>query len=121
MRPVRIMDNVFIGWGSTILPGTTIGENSIIGAESVVSGTIEANSVYAGNPAKKLMSIEEFYCKRIERQEDEAIFVYKAYAQRFGKAPQEKDFYGYESLWNKEKYKNCRYASFKEFCEQAIK
>lgn len=53
MRSVTIGDNVFVGWGATILPGTTIGENTIIGAGAVVSGNIEADSVYAGNPAKK--------------------------------------------------------------------
>lgn len=121
MRPVQIMDNVFIGWGSTLLPGTTIGENSIIGAGAVVSGIIESNSGYVGNPARKLMSIEEFYDKRLKRQEDEAKLVYQSYVHRFGKAPQEKEFYGYESLWNKERYKNCIYTSFKEFCEQAMK
>ena len=121
MRPVQIMDNVFIGWGATILPGTTIGENTIIGAGAIVSGNIEPNSVYAGNPARKLMSIEEFYDKRIERQEAEAILVYQSCLQRFGRAPQEKDFYGYESLWNEDKYKNCRYGSFDDFCDHAVK
>ena len=53
MRSVTIGDNVFVGWGATILPGTTIGENTIIGAGAVVSGNIEADFVYAGNPAKK--------------------------------------------------------------------
>ena len=121
MRPVYIGDNVFIGWCSTILPGAVIGENSIIGAGSVVSGVIEANSVYAGNPAKKKMEIEEFYNKRIERQEKEAFAVYESYVRSFNTIPSEKDFYGYESLWNNEKSAKCRYGSFKDFCNAAIK
>ena len=58
--------------GATILSGTIIGENTIIGVGTVVSGTIESDSVYAGNPARKLMMIDEFYCRRIERQSEEA-------------------------------------------------
>ncbi|MCO4560952.1 hexose O-acetyltransferase [Streptococcus infantarius subsp. infantarius] len=48
-----IGDNVFIGWGATILGGAHIGDNVIIGANAVVSGNIDSNSVYAGNPARK--------------------------------------------------------------------
>jgi acetyltransferase-like isoleucine patch superfamily enzyme len=49
--PVEIMDNVFIGAHSTILKGVTIGENSIVGACSVVIKNIPANEVWGGNPA----------------------------------------------------------------------
>lgn len=50
--PVTIGRNVFIGCNSLILKGTSIGENSVIGAGSVVSGVIPSNCVAAGNPAK---------------------------------------------------------------------
>jgi len=50
--PVNIGDNVWIGENVAILPGVTIGSNSIIGANSVVTGSIDANTVAAGNPAK---------------------------------------------------------------------
>lgn len=54
---VKIEDNVFIGAHTTILKGVTIGENSIIGACSVVTKCIPANEVWAGNPAKKINNI----------------------------------------------------------------
>lgn len=50
--PVRIKRNVFIGANCTVLKGVTIGENSIIGACSVVTKNVPANEIWAGNPAK---------------------------------------------------------------------
>lgn len=57
-RPVHIADNVFIGGHSLILKGVTIGENSVIGAGSVVTRDIPANSIAAGNPCKVIMPIK---------------------------------------------------------------
>ena len=64
--PVTIAKNVWIGERSIILKGTEIGENSIIGAGSVVSGKVPANVVYAGNPAKEIRKLdkEEFKLER---------------------------------------------------------
>ena len=75
VAPVTIGDNVFIGVKSTILRGSSIGDNVIIGANSVVTGKVERDSVYAGNPAKRIMSLEEFYNKRkqLARKEIQAI------------------------------------------------
>lgn len=58
-KPVKIHKNVWIGERSIILKGTQIGENSIIGAGSVVHGYIPPNSVYAGNPAKEVKKLDE--------------------------------------------------------------
>jgi acetyltransferase-like isoleucine patch superfamily enzyme len=49
--PVKIHNNVWLGEGVTILPGVEIGENSIVGANSVVTKDIPANSIACGNPA----------------------------------------------------------------------
>jgi acetyltransferase-like isoleucine patch superfamily enzyme len=54
-RPVIIEDNVFIGFYTTILKGVTIGENSVIAANSLVITNIPANSIAAGNPCKVLL------------------------------------------------------------------
>lgn len=48
-----------IGSGSTILSKVTIGENAIVGAGSVVTKDVPANTIVAGNPAKILRSITE--------------------------------------------------------------
>jgi acetyltransferase-like isoleucine patch superfamily enzyme len=49
---IKIGDNVWIGRGSIILPGTVIGDNVVIGANSLVKGSCEANSLYAGCPVR---------------------------------------------------------------------
>lgn len=56
--PIWIGHNAFIGAHSTILKGVNIGENSVIGACSVVTKNVPANEVWAGNPARKLRSLE---------------------------------------------------------------
>ncbi len=60
----------YIGAGAIILPGTKIGENTIIGAGSLVKGTLKKNSVYAGNPAKFLGSISALKLKWKNRKND---------------------------------------------------
>lgn len=51
-KPVMIKDNVWIGERARICKGVTIGENSIIAANSVVTKDVPDNSIAAGNPAK---------------------------------------------------------------------
>lgn len=53
-EPVTIEDNVWIGAGVIILPGVTIGKNSVIGAGSIVNKSIPANCVAVGNPCKPI-------------------------------------------------------------------
>ena len=58
VRPITIGDNVWLGGGSVIFPGVSIGDNSVISMASVVMSDIPANVVVAGNPARKIMSLE---------------------------------------------------------------
>jgi acetyltransferase-like isoleucine patch superfamily enzyme len=52
--PVVIGRNVFVGTGAVILKGVHIGDNSIIGASSVVTSDLPANVIAAGNPCKTI-------------------------------------------------------------------
>ena len=54
---INIEKNVWIGAGVVILPDVTIGHDSIIGAGSIVTKNVESNSLYVGNPAKKIKDI----------------------------------------------------------------
>lgn len=82
-----IGNNVFVGMDSIILMGTHIGDNVVIGAGSVVIGVIESNSVYAGNPAKKICTLEEFYNKRANQQLEEAILYFKSFVENYNREP----------------------------------
>lgn len=56
-KPVKIGNNVWIGGGTTILPGVTIGDNSTIGGGSVVSKDIPSGCVAVGNPCRVIRHI----------------------------------------------------------------
>jgi acetyltransferase-like isoleucine patch superfamily enzyme len=51
-KPVRIGNGSWLGYGSVILPGADIGEHVVIGANSVVTGSIPSFSVAVGSPAR---------------------------------------------------------------------
>ena len=55
--PIHIKKNCWIGAGATILRGVTIGENSVVGAGSVVTKDVPDNVIVAGNPAKIVKNI----------------------------------------------------------------
>lgn len=55
--PVRIERNVWIGSGVQIIPGVTIGENTVIGAGSIVTKDISSNVVAAGNPCRVIREL----------------------------------------------------------------
>ena len=56
--PIIIKENVWLGEGSKILKGVTIGKNSVIGAGSIVTKNIPANVIAAGNPCEVIKNIK---------------------------------------------------------------
>ena len=85
--PTSIGNNVFIGLKSIILMGANIGDNVIVGAGSVVSGTIPSNSVVAGIPAKVVCTLDEYYEKRKKRTLEEAIIYTKNFIEYHKRDP----------------------------------
>ena len=55
---IYIRKNAWIGAGATILPGVTIGENSVVAAGAVVTKDVPANTVVGGVPAKAIKTIQ---------------------------------------------------------------
>lgn len=64
---IRIGDRVFIGEGSVVLPGVTIGNDVIVGANSTVTRDIPDGCVYAGNPAREIGKTEELLRRNREK------------------------------------------------------
>lgn len=71
-RDIIIGDNVFIGMNTIVLPGTQVGNHVIIGAGSVVRGTIPDYSVVAGNPATVIGDIREL-AQKVKFRQDQSI------------------------------------------------
>lgn len=74
IAPVTIGNNVFIGAESVVLPGVSIGDNVIIGANSTVTKDIPSGSVYAGNPANYICSLEDYLKKQQERMKNVPVY-----------------------------------------------
>lgn len=94
-----IGNNVFIGMNATILMGAQIGDNVIIGAGSVVRGTVESNSVYFGNPAKRIMSIKEHYEHLYKDFEISAYTFIKTFKEKNNRYPSENELSVYSILF----------------------
>lgn len=58
-KPITIEDNVWLGGGVIVLPGVTIGENTVVGAGSVVVRDLPPNVVAVGNPARVVRTLTE--------------------------------------------------------------
>lgn len=71
---VKIGNNVFVGFGATILPNVTIGSNVVIGAGSVVTKDIPDNSVAAGNPCRVISTYEEYVKKTLSNMENHPVY-----------------------------------------------
>lgn len=95
-----IGNNVFIGRNAIILKGVYVGNNVIIGAGSIVSKNCEDNSVYAGNPAKRICSIDEMYKKRKSKMLDNAKNVVISYYKRYGTIPDKSILREYQMIFD---------------------
>ena len=58
-QPITIGNNVWLGGGVIVLPGVNIGENTVVGAGSVVTRDLPANVVAVGNPARVIRELPE--------------------------------------------------------------
>lgn len=143
---VVIGNNVHTGHNVIILKGVTIGDNSFIGANSLVTHSMPPNSIIVGSPAKVIYSIQEYYEKRLTECEEEAFEYARSIQERFNRSPQPEDFWEEfhlfvdasnitdypmipieKQLGNKENYvywlKNhkAKYCSFDTFLKTALK
>ena len=62
---IEVNDWVYIGAGSQIMPGVTIGEGSLVAAGSIVTKSVPPGVVVGGNPAKVLCSVDEYMERNI--------------------------------------------------------
>ncbi len=104
-----IGDNVFIGMDSIILMGTKIGNNVIIGAGAVVCGNIPDNTVWAGNPARQISTLDEYRVKRMQRYEEGAVNLAKQIITRLHRKPTYDDMRMFIGLFTPRSEENKQY------------
>ncbi len=110
-RYTVIGNNVFFGMNATVLMGAQIGDNVIIGAGSVVSGKVESNSVYAGNPAKKIQTLEEHFNSNKKHFIESARTYAEVFKKKHGRLPKIDEMIIYRAL----------FCSREELAEYAVK
>lgn len=81
------------------MPGAKIGNNVIIGAGAVVLGVIPDNTVWAGNPAKMICTLEEYRIKREARYENWTIILAEQIIRNAKRTPTYKDMRMYIGLF----------------------
>lgn len=74
---IKICDNVYVGARVIILPGVTIGENSIIGAGSIVTHSVASNSVVVGVPGKVIKSVDQYADKLLDEMPEYDAEMFK--------------------------------------------
>lgn len=90
--PISIGNNVAFGRHVTVLKNVSIGDNCFIAAHSLVTKSIPSNSIAAGIPAKVVMTLDEYYAKRLAVREEEAFVYARSIVERFGRTPVPADF-----------------------------
>jgi maltose O-acetyltransferase len=96
---VNIGNNVFIGAESIVLPNTSIGNDVVIGAGSVVTKNIPSGSVAVGNPARIIMSYND-YCQKIKSKLLESPIYDESYTLRSRELSEQKKMEMYNDLNN---------------------
>lgn len=81
-----------------VLKGVTIGNNCFIGAGSIVIKDIPANSIAVGAPCKVIMSLDDYYQKRLDKSKKEALDDAKSIWERYHRRPIPSDFWE-EFIW----------------------
>jgi len=97
-QPIKVGDNVYIGTRCLIMLGVSIGSNVIIGAGSVVTRDIPANSVAVGVPARVIKTIDEY----LEKAQEESLHLGHLYSD--DKARELKKIFNVTITQNKVKY-----------------
>ncbi|MBC7791008.1 MAG: acyltransferase [Anaerolineae bacterium] len=82
-EPVTLGSSVWLPWRVFVMPGVTIGDGSVIGANSLVAGNIPAGSLAVGSPAKVIRSAPDFPRKPSEERRGEIIEEMIAEFDRF--------------------------------------
>ena len=98
-KSVRIGNNIFIGPNSIIMPGTIIEDNVILAAGSVASGVLESNSVFAGVPAKKIMTLDTYQNKRKKTILNEVLLLTNEYIKKYNMFPSQEIFKEFFDLY----------------------
>jgi len=69
LKPIQVGSNCFIGMRTILLPGTTLGNNVIVAAGSIVKGTFPDNVVIGGNPARIICNTEDWAKRHYEAKD----------------------------------------------------
>lgn len=108
----EIGDHVYIGTHTTIVAGVKVGNNVVIGANSLVSRNLPDNVVAAGNPARVIRTLDEYYEKRRRSELAEATEMVKEYYKVYNRVlPLE---IMREHFWLFENNKECLIEEFKK-------
>ncbi len=81
--PIKIGSNVYIGTNAMILPNVTICDNVIIAAGAIVTRDIDEDGVWAGVPAKRIRSFEEYKEQVRKKIVDNSGLTYRQRKERF--------------------------------------
>lgn len=90
-KATTIGDNVFIGMNTVILMGADIGDNCIVGAGSVVSGSFPDDSVIGGNPARVICTLRELFDRRRTSELEAAVTYARSFRVKYGRPPTTED------------------------------